>query len=106
MSICVKGSGSVPKTLRVLSVFIYRKSSVVCSQTTELGFGGFFNIFFLERILMCVWGVMSSEEHPNKAESEGGGQASLGWFPWGPMLDPDRFGRLNQKECSRCCENV
>jgi len=47
---------------------------------------------------MCMGRVMSPEEHPNKAESEGGGWASSGWLPWGQLLDPDWFGRLNRKQ--------
>lgn len=40
---------------------------------------------------MYVWRVVSSEEHPNKAEDEGGSQGSLGWFLGGLVLDPDLF---------------
>lgn len=102
-----KGFRDYPQTSeRFEHVFIYRKRSVVHSQTTELGFGGFFCFPSLGRVLMCVWRVMSSGEHPNKAESKGGGRRSLGWFPWGTVLDPDQFGRLNRKQHSGWCKNV
>lgn len=49
---------------------------------------------------------MSSEEHPNKAESKGGSWRGLGWFPWGSVLDPGQCGRLNRKQHIGWCKNV
>lgn len=75
-------------------VFIYMKRSVVCSQTTKLGFGIFLDFLSGKDIDVCVRRVMSSEEHPCRSESKEGGWDSLGCFQGGLLLDPDWFGRV------------
>lgn len=71
--------------------FIYVKKSVGCSQATKLGFGVFLDFISGKDINVCMWGVMSSMDHPNRLGSRG----SLGCCPRGLFggfqLDPHQF---------------